>query len=95
MPALTGRTQVLLQPKHKQGEYYTNSSGIRVVSQAGAEAGARIGDIDNNDWISFNPDGTIRNNGKCFDATGGSSTDGTQLIIWTGSGGANQRWTLS
>jgi cytochrome c len=55
VPALTGRTQVLLQPKHKQGEYYTNSSGIRVVAQAGAEAGARIGDIDNNDWISYSP----------------------------------------
>ncbi len=55
VPALTGRAQVLLQPKHKQAEHFTGSSGIRVVSQAGAEAGARIGDISNNDWISFTP----------------------------------------
>ena len=55
VPALTGRSQVLLQPKHKQAEHFTNSSGIRIVSQAGAEGGARIGDISNNDWISFTP----------------------------------------
>jgi cytochrome c len=55
VPALTGRTQAVLQPKHKQAEYFTNSSGIRVVAQAGAEAGQRIGDINNNDWISFSP----------------------------------------
>ncbi|MBB4912808.1 ThuA domain-containing protein [Actinophytocola algeriensis] len=55
VPALTGRTQVVLQPKHKQAEHFTGSSGIRVVAQAGAEGGQRIGDIGNNDWISFTP----------------------------------------
>jgi hypothetical protein len=40
-------------------------------------------------------DGTIRNAGKCLDATGASSANGTQLIIWTCGGGANQRWSLS
>ncbi len=55
VPPLTGRAQAVLQPKHKQAEHFTRSSGIRVVSQAGAEGGARIGDIDNNDWISFSP----------------------------------------
>ena len=53
VPALTGRTQVLLQPKHKQAEFFTGSSGVRVVSQSGAESGARIGDISGGDWISF------------------------------------------
>ncbi|PXY20389.1 glucose dehydrogenase [Prauserella coralliicola] len=55
VPALTGRDTVLLQPKHKQGEYFTRSSGIRVVSQEGAENGKRIGDINDGDWISFDP----------------------------------------
>jgi glucose/arabinose dehydrogenase/PKD repeat protein/type 1 glutamine amidotransferase len=55
VPALTGRTQVVLQPKHKQAEHFAGSSGIRVVAQAGAEGGQRIGDIGNNDWISFTP----------------------------------------
>jgi cytochrome c len=190
VPALTGRAQVVLQPKHRQAEHFNNSSGIRVVSQAGAEAGARIGDIDNNDWISFTPmnltginqvsfrvsspgpGGTIElrsgsptgalvatatvgstggwdsyaslapvavtrpagtvelfvvfkssstapydldsitfvgpgvgtpgtvtggpitsSGGKCVDVNGGSSADGTPLVIWTCSGGANQQWT--
>ncbi|WP_190258307.1 carbohydrate-binding protein, partial [Dactylosporangium sucinum] len=52
---LTGYGQAILQPKHKQAEYFTAQSGIRVIDQAGAESGKRIGDISNNDWISFNP----------------------------------------
>ncbi|WP_028661477.1 ThuA domain-containing protein [Saccharomonospora saliphila] len=54
-PELTGRDTVMLQPKHKQAEYFTSSSGIRVVSQEGAESGNRIGDINDGDWISFTP----------------------------------------
>ncbi|WP_231648600.1 ThuA domain-containing protein [Saccharothrix sp. NRRL B-16348] len=50
---LTGRAQVLLQPKHKQAEFFTGSSGVRVVSQTEAEADARIGDISDNDWVSY------------------------------------------
>ena len=33
--------------------------------------------------------------GKCLDATGPSSADGTRLQIWTCAGSANQAWTLS
>ncbi|SFB27002.1 Protein of unknown function [Amycolatopsis marina] len=55
LPPLVGRDTAILQPKHKQAEYFTNSSGIRVVEQAGAEAGRRIGDISDGDWISFSP----------------------------------------
>ncbi|OLF15034.1 glycosyl hydrolase [Actinophytocola xanthii] len=39
--------------------------------------------------------GTLVNAGKCLDANGGSTANGTQLIIWTCHGGTNQRWTLS
>jgi hypothetical protein len=31
--------------------------------------------------------------GKCVDVNGGSSADGTPLVIWTCNGGANQQWT--
>jgi hypothetical protein len=31
--------------------------------------------------------------GTCLDAYGGSSADGTRLIIYTCTGGANQQWT--
>ncbi|MFF1588896.1 ricin-type beta-trefoil lectin domain protein [Streptomyces sp. NPDC058286] len=36
---------------------------------------------------------TLVNQGKCLDAQGGASADGTKLITYTCSGGANQRWT--
>ncbi|MDG4769435.1 ThuA domain-containing protein [Solwaraspora sp. WMMD792] len=52
---LTGYAKVILQPKHKQAEYYSSQSGTRVIDQAGAESGKRIGDISNNDWVAFTP----------------------------------------
>ncbi|MFD7896521.1 ThuA domain-containing protein [Streptomyces sp. NPDC059743] len=53
--ALTGYGRAVLQPRHKQAEYYDAQSGTRVVSQAGAENGKRIGDISDGDWIAFDP----------------------------------------
>ncbi|MEU7585284.1 ThuA domain-containing protein [Micromonospora sp. NPDC049230] len=52
---LTGTAQAILQPKHKQSEYFSSQSGIRVVDQAAAESTKRIGDISTNDWIAFSP----------------------------------------
>ncbi|GAA1884391.1 ThuA domain-containing protein [Asanoa iriomotensis] len=52
---LTGYAKAILQPKHKQAEYYTAQSGTRIVAQSGAESGGRIGDVSNNDWIMFDP----------------------------------------
>ncbi|MFB7513482.1 ThuA domain-containing protein [Streptomyces sp. NPDC056144] len=52
---LQGTTTVKLQPRHKQAEYFTAQSGIRVVEQSGAENGKRLGDIDDGDWVSFSP----------------------------------------
>ncbi|GAA3513139.1 hypothetical protein FHR32_001586 [Streptosporangium album] len=52
---LSASTDIILQPRKKQAEYFTGSSGVRVVDQAGAENGKRVGDISNNDWISFSP----------------------------------------
>ncbi|WP_055692934.1 ThuA domain-containing protein [Streptomyces prasinopilosus] len=54
-PVLTGSAKAVLQPKHKQAEFYTRQSGIRVVSQGGAESGGRLGDVSNNDWVSYSP----------------------------------------
>ncbi|WP_164716000.1 ThuA domain-containing protein [Streptomyces sp. WAC 06738] len=53
--SLTGYDKAVLQPKHKQAEYYDDQSGTRIVSQAGAENGKRIGDISNGDWVAFEP----------------------------------------
>ncbi|UED83264.1 ThuA domain-containing protein [Streptomyces profundus] len=53
--SLTGYGRAVLQPKHKQAEYYHDQSGTRIVSQEGAENGQRIGDISDGDWIAFEP----------------------------------------
>ena len=33
--------------------------------------------------------------GRCLDIPGGTTTNGTQPIIWDCNGGANQRWTVN
>ncbi|GLZ30092.1 hypothetical protein Lesp02_22820 [Lentzea sp. NBRC 105346] len=42
-------------------------------------------------------DGTLRNpaSGRCLDATGPSSADGTRLQLWDCYAGANQRWSFT
>lgn len=54
-PALTGSDITVIQPKHKQAEYFSASNGISVENNAGAEASKRVGGIGNGDWISFDP----------------------------------------
>jgi hypothetical protein len=46
-------------------------------------------------WVAH-ADGTLRNppSGRCLDASGASSADGTQLHIWDCLAAANQKWTL-
>ncbi|WBB58351.1 ThuA domain-containing protein [Streptomyces sp. WMMC500] len=53
--ALTGYAKSVLQPKHKQAEYRDDQSGTRIIDQAGAENGKRIGDVSDGDWIAFDP----------------------------------------
>ncbi len=62
-------------------QYYTNRTSNAAHDGAG-------------NW-SVNADGTIRALGKCLDAAGPSSADGTRLHLWTCHGGANQRWALA
>ena len=53
---LTGDSQRILQPRHRQGEHFgTQSGGVQIATHAGAEGGATAGFIDNNDWISYRP----------------------------------------
>jgi len=55
VPALTGSAESVLQPKLKQAEFFTEMSGIQVVTADGASGGKRVGYIDNGDWIKFDP----------------------------------------
>ncbi|NYI08051.1 family 16 glycoside hydrolase [Allostreptomyces psammosilenae] len=55
LPPLTGGDQSLLQPRHRQAEHHTASSGVGIIGKAGAEGGATVGDIHHGDWIAFRP----------------------------------------
>ncbi|WP_061295416.1 ThuA domain-containing protein [Herbidospora cretacea] len=52
---LSKGAELILQPKMKQAEHFASSSGVRVVADTTAQDGNRVGDISNNDWISFAP----------------------------------------
>ncbi|MEU3220993.1 ThuA domain-containing protein [Streptomyces sp. NPDC006971] len=52
---LSGHDQSQLQPRHRQAEHYSASSGIKVYDKAPAHGGKTVGDIHDGDWISFKP----------------------------------------
>ncbi|MGV9319187.1 PQQ-dependent sugar dehydrogenase [Streptomyces sp. NPDC003660] len=52
---LTSHDQNVTQPRHRQAEHYTDSSGITLQSKDTAHGGKTVGDIHDGDWISFNP----------------------------------------
>lgn len=53
---LIGRARHILQPKLKQAEYFTRSSGILVQFTTDPNGGVQeIAQIDSQDWISFAP----------------------------------------
>jgi glucose/arabinose dehydrogenase/PKD repeat protein/type 1 glutamine amidotransferase len=54
-PSLVGSTKAQLQPKSKEAEHFTSSSGVQVFDRSASRAGKRVGDLDHNDWISFGP----------------------------------------
>ncbi|CAM5708457.1 ThuA domain-containing protein [Streptomyces californicus] len=50
---LTGKDASRLQPRHRQAEHYDASSGVTTPSKSSAHGGKTVGDIHNDDWISF------------------------------------------
>ncbi|MGV9341159.1 PQQ-dependent sugar dehydrogenase [Streptomyces sp. NPDC003688] len=52
---LTSHDQNVAQPRHRQAEHFTDSSGITLQSKDTAHGGKTVGDIHNGDWISFTP----------------------------------------
>ncbi|MFI7575489.1 ThuA domain-containing protein [Micromonospora sp. NPDC049497] len=72
-PALIGSTRSQLQPKSKEAEHLSSSSGVTVFDRATARAGKRVGDIDHNEWVAYGPV-NLRNIGS---VTVGASSAGT------------------
>jgi glucose/arabinose dehydrogenase len=54
-PPLTTKTQHVLQLRHRQAEHYSTQSGTGLYDKASAEGGRTVGDIQNGDWIAFQP----------------------------------------
>ncbi|GAA3801145.1 lectin [Sphaerisporangium flaviroseum] len=52
---LTSHTQVVTQPRTRQAEHYTASQGVALFDKAAAHGAKTVGNIENGDWISFDP----------------------------------------
>ncbi|MBO0827202.1 MAG: PQQ-dependent sugar dehydrogenase [Streptosporangiales bacterium] len=55
VPDLTTKTQIVLQPQHKQAEFYNASQGVTVTSSGSAEGGRTVAGITSGDWMQFYP----------------------------------------
>ncbi|WP_433386944.1 PQQ-dependent sugar dehydrogenase [Micromonospora sp. KLBMP9576] len=52
---LTTHKQHTLQPRKRQAEHFRTSSGVGTFDKPTAEGGRTVGDINNGDWIAFEP----------------------------------------
>jgi glucose/arabinose dehydrogenase/PKD repeat protein len=52
---LTTHAQHTLQQRHRQAEHRTTQQGTGLFAKAAAEGGFTVGDIQNGDWIAFQP----------------------------------------
>jgi glucose/arabinose dehydrogenase len=82
-PALTTHTQHVLQPRHRQAEHRGTQSGTTVYSKPAAEGGRTVGDINNGDWIAFQPFALAGENR--FTARVSSAGSGGTLSVRAGS----------
>ncbi|UQU65675.1 PQQ-dependent sugar dehydrogenase [Couchioplanes caeruleus] len=80
---LTTHTQHTLQPRHRQAEHYKTSSGVDAITKTQAEGGRTVGNIDNGDWIAFEP--YRLDNATSFTARVSSGGAGGTLQVRTGS----------
>jgi cytochrome c len=54
--ALTGSAEVVLNPKRKQVEHWTDVNGVDTEATTDPQGGARnLSNIDDNDWVSYDP----------------------------------------
>ena len=84
---LTGRSQVILQPKHKQAEFFsatgrvsdgtgTGSPGVAVEPTTDTGGGSDVGSIEDGDWWNVNPVSLTNITGLQF-RVASASTGGT------------------
>jgi glucose/arabinose dehydrogenase len=71
------------QPKTRQAEHYKAQSGITNVNKATAHGGQTVGNVDNGDWIMFEP--YLLDNAASFKARVSSGGAGGTLELRMGS----------
>jgi cytochrome c len=54
VPDLTSKTQIVLQPRDKQAEFYQSGSGVQVTTVAGAQ-GRAVTSVSDGDWTEYDP----------------------------------------
>ncbi len=81
--ALTTHDQSVVQPKHRQAEHFGKSQGVTITERAGAHGGKTVGDINNRDWISFEP--YVLSNATKLTARVSSAGTGGKLEVRAGS----------
>ncbi|GAB3884662.1 hypothetical protein GCM10029964_046030 [Kibdelosporangium lantanae] len=54
-PAITTHAQNVTQPKVRQGEHFKSMSGITVFDKPTAAGGRTVGNVENGDWVEFDP----------------------------------------
>jgi type 1 glutamine amidotransferase len=79
---LAGHARVVIQPRHRQAEHFSTSSGnVAVIASPRAEGGF-VGAIHDGDWIGFSPYSLDRVTG--VSAVVASGEDGGQIQVRTG-----------
>ncbi|MFC6090150.1 carbohydrate-binding protein [Saccharothrix lopnurensis] len=82
-PPVTTHTQHVLQLRHRQAEHFSAQSGTGLYDKAAAEGGRTVGDIQNGDWIAFEP--YALGGANRFTARVSSAGSGGTLSVRTGS----------
>ncbi|WP_253876962.1 PKD domain-containing protein [Promicromonospora umidemergens] len=55
VPELTGQDRIRLQVKDKEAEFFSEASGVTVADDSSARGGRLVSDVDDGDWIAFEP----------------------------------------
>jgi PKD repeat protein/glucose/arabinose dehydrogenase len=55
LPALAAQEIIRLQVRDKEAEFYSEGSGVQVIDDSAARGGRLVDDIDDGDWIAFEP----------------------------------------
>ncbi|CAM3971261.1 carbohydrate-binding protein [Kibdelosporangium persicum] len=82
-PPITTHSQSVTQPRTRQAEHFKAMQGVGVIDKAAANGGKTIGNIENGDWVSFDP--YVLQGVPNFTARVSSGGAGGQLQVRAGS----------